>query len=91
MSFYTLLMLTAFVVIPIVQGSPIKEKENRETVNDGANAFDQHYLRQLHPKWREWDPDCERKCSSKEDCCVYMGVHDRCMWHGECLQAIHKG
>ena len=45
-----------------------REIENPEGINDGANAFDQHNLRQLFP--RSKDLDCDgRKCTSDDDCC----------------------
>jgi len=49
----TLLILNAFVVIiAFIQAFPIEEIENPEEINDGANAFDQHNLRQLSPRRR---------------------------------------
>jgi len=69
----TLLILIAFVIIAFVQALPIKEIENPEGINDGANAFDQHNLRQLFQ-----DSDCNgRKCSVDDDCCweEYSFIH----------------
>jgi len=93
----TLLILIAFVIIAFVQALPIKEIKNPERINDGANAFEQHKIGQL---WSDsdftplmTDSDCKggQKCSSDDDCCLYLGSRLSCDKSRGCLVPKEKG
>ena len=63
-----------------------REIENPERINDGANAFDQHNLRQLFQ-----DSDCNgRKCSVDNDCCWEEYSSTWCI-NDECRIGTAKG